>query len=568
LGTVLTLIKLQLCAGARIERAKNKVGTILKFLGALFFILAALFVFVSIYSLITMQFTAPFINEAGKTQNLAEEFLVFSFLGFQILQTFFLTPILLKNLIINNERETLLKLPVTPMQIFISKFIVSYMFELIFTVCVLLPVLIAFGIMTQAAISFWLFMPFVILLMPALPFFLAALFIFPLLNLIRALKNRPFWTFAVYAVSLSFIAFLYMQIVEGAAYLVINKGILDVLKKNAAGITKTSNYFILQNLFSKVLIDSLEERLIGFALLLIVCAALMAATFLTANLLYKRAYMNENVKERNFSKKGNLKQSGKTLALIKKELKNIFRSSNYSFQFLLIIIITPLFVFFCNKLAAYSSFESFRSGGISEDALINTQNMMFGISLLIITILIPLANSFAASNITREGNCIYNTKIVPVSFRKQLLVKFFVCFVPTAATVFVSSFIVLIPASAANLLGELPTITKLQSFELFGIATLLSIGYISLGTYLDLKKPLCSQIGGGELINATKHINAIIFLGLILAAGFGLLSIFGSVLFKDFNLNLIYWPVSTIFALFTFFWLYFAGPKKYYQLEP
>ena len=566
MSIVLTLIKLQIKAGVKLEHSKNKVRTVFKILGALFFILSALFVFVAIYTLITMQFCVPFVNERGKTQNLSLEFLVFTFLGFQILQTLFLAPILLKNLNINNERETLLKLPVSPMQIFISKFIVSYIFELIFTICVLLPVLIAFGIVTEAAVFFWLFIPFVILFMPALPFFLTTLFVLPLINLIKALKNRPLLNFLTCVISLCIVVFLYMQIVEGASYLVINKGILDVLRKDAVSISKVTEYFFLQGLFSKVLSGNATDKFVNFIIIMVISVSLIAVTFLLANLLYERTYMNENQKERIYSKKQGFTQISGNLALMKKELKNIFRSSNYSFQFLLVIIITPLFIFFCNKLAAYSSFESFRSNGMSEDALLNTQDMMFSISLLVITILIPLANSFAASNITREGNSIYSTKIIPVSFRRQLLVKFFICFVPTMAAVFISSFIILIPATASNLLGALPTITPYQSLELFGIATFLSIGYIALGTYLDLKNPLCSQIGGGELTKTTKHINVIMLLGLIIAAAFGLLSFF-SVFFEDINLNLIYWLLSIIFALLMFCLLYFFGPKKYYKLE-
>ncbi|MCL1901150.1 MAG: hypothetical protein FWG51_01995 [Firmicutes bacterium] len=565
--TVLTLIKLQFKAGVKLERAKSKAAAVLKLLGAIIFIMAALFVFVSIYVLITMQFTAPFINEDGITTDLKREFLVFTFLGFQILQTLFLVPILYKNLNINNERETLLKLPVKQMQIFISKFIVSYIFELIFTAFVLLPILIAFGVVANAATAFWLFIPFTILLMPAPVFFLATLLIFPINFLIMFLKGRPYWTFLVYAVALGILAFLYMKALEGTAYLVINRGLSDTLRDNAVFIADTSKYFILQGLFAKVLMGGFAERLINFGICAGVFIILIAAAFVIANLLYKHMYIIESSKGRSYTKKEDFKKSSETCALVKKELKNIFRSSNYSFQFLLIIVIMPLYVFFCNQLAAYSSFESFRSGGIGEAALKTTQDMIFGITLLVITILIPLINSFAATNITREGNSFYSTKIIPVSIRKQLLVKFFICLIPTTAVICLSSLIILVPVSAVNLIGSLPTITISQSLKLFAIATLLSVGYIALGTYLDLSRPLCVQVGGGELIKTTRHINTVLLLGLSIAAVFGSLSIFGPFFFKNLNLDFIYWPVAAIFAIFAFSLLYISGPKKYHKIE-
>ena len=117
--TIWTLIKLQFKTRVALKKDKNLKEKI-KF-GVLVTTLLAVFgAFIFLYYLLAGQFIS-----ANEAQDLSYEFLVFTFVIFMIIQTIFLVPSLLKRLDINNERELLLKLPISPRQIFLSKIIVS-----------------------------------------------------------------------------------------------------------------------------------------------------------------------------------------------------------------------------------------------------------------------------------------------------------------------------------------------------------------------------------------------------------------------------------------------------------
>ena len=151
-ATIWTLIKLQFRAGVRLARAKTPIRTALKL--ALLLLIGAVLLggFIAIYYLLALQF----VLIDGTDISLSKEFLVFSLGGFQVLQTLFLIPMLIKVLDLNNDRELLLKLPISSRQIFISKVIVAYMFELVFAAVVLTPILIAYGIASSAGAAFFL----------------------------------------------------------------------------------------------------------------------------------------------------------------------------------------------------------------------------------------------------------------------------------------------------------------------------------------------------------------------------------------------------------------------------
>jgi len=235
----------------------------------------------------------------------------------------------------------------------------------------------------------------------------------------------------------------------------------------------------------------------------------------------------------------------------------------------LIVVITPLLVYFCNRTAAYSMTRAFVREGQPEAA----QDMIFGVSMLVILILIPLASAFAASNISREGYNIYHTKLIPVSFRKQLFIKAAIVFAPILISIVVSCVLTLMKTQITGS-HAVRGLTVAEMMTVFGTAVLMSIGYICLGTYLDLKKPVCNQIGAQELTKSTPHINFIMFLGVLVGAGFGILGMFSGfaedffkVDFSGIDLKLFYVGIAAAFALVSVCLLFIDGPKRYRKLE-
>lgn len=72
----------------------------------------------------------------------------------------------------------------------------------------------------------------------------------------------------------------------------------------------------------------------------------------------------------------------------------------------------PVMVYYCNALA----------GSVGSNSVGN--NILPGISLMVITIFVTVIVSFSSTAISREGGCFYHTKIIPLPYWKQVLAKF------------------------------------------------------------------------------------------------------------------------------------------------
>jgi len=574
MSTVRTLIQLQFKAGVRlVARDKTLAKTVGKWL-ILGLIAAALLTgFIVAYSMLASQFT---LINAGV--DLTLEFLTFTVLGFMIIQTLFLIPMLIKILDVNNDRELLLKLPVSSRQIFISKIIVAYAFELLFALAILAPMLMAYGFATGASWYFFTMMPLFILFVPVFPFFLAIILLFPILKITLWVKSKTSVTTILYLVALVAAVVLYMLFIQTFVRNVASAGFAPMLGDNAGSIQNTARFMWPARAFALMTYGTVGQFFINFGIILGTSAVLLSGAIFIANAKYKKFYMQEHGTYSSFSMSGGYRGSNPTKSVVKRECLNIFRSPNYTFQFLLIVVITPLLIFFSNRIANYAMFQSLVLGGGAEATGLY-QGISFEISTFITIVLVPLAASFAASNISREGGNIYHTKIIPVGYRKQLIIKTLIVFIPIFIAILVGSVLSTLGHNVqgtGDLDGATAVLSGLSGGEvvmLMAIATFMTIGYICLGTYFDLRRPLCNQIGTGELTKATGHANFIIVLGALVGIGFGAMGLFSA--FSDsiginFSTTAFRWLLlafSVVFGAIFSVLLFIDGPKRYHKLE-
>ena len=576
--TVSTLIKLQFKARVALPK-KQGVKSNIKLATIILAILAIFGVFVYVYYLLALQFTDGTLRGLGIDPrfDLSREFLIFTILVFQILQTLFLIPNLVKTLDVNNDRELLLKLPLSHRQIFASKILVSYLFEIIFAAVVLLPIFIAFGIATSMHWGFYLYIPLILMFVPIIPFFIASLVIYPVMKVIQFMRGRALLTSLVYLAGLVGAIFLYMFIINNVMYAVTEAdNFPNTLYEYEYNIRRAGNAFFPQALFANLINTRWYTALWSFFAILGISAALMTVAYFVAGHNYKKTYMDEGGNFSAPSRKPSFKQRSPLYATLKKDSANILRSSNYTFQFLLLVVITPLIVFFVNRVAMFSAWQSFRNMG---DALAS-RYMVFGFSFFVMMIMLPLSASFAASSITREGHNIYHTKLIPQSFKRQLFIKAAIVFVPILLSIVVTVLLMRIPYQPADL-APAQYISTENALFLLGVSILFAIGYVCIGIYLDLRSPLCNQVGGGELNRSTSHINTVIGVGLAVGVVLGLLSMIGgftilTVLGPEWlqvfvrigeHIRLISIGIAAGFAIVAAGLLFFDGPKRYYQLE-
>jgi len=564
-NTIWTLIKLQFKAGARLERGKGPVKTAVKWATVGFVALTLLGVAIFFYHSLAEQF----VGGGRVGVDLRIPFLTFTIAGFMVIQTLFLIPMLIKVLDINNDRELLLKLPLSNNQIFISKIVVAYLFELVFAAVILGPLMIAYGI--AAGMAFWFYLviiPLMILFVPVFPFFLAILVLFPMMKIAQFMKSRTSVTVLVYLAGLVGSVVLYMTIVQNMVHAIADAGFAETLEDNAGSIQNASNWLYPPRMFAGLADGRIGIFLLNLVIIIVSSAAMLALAYYIASLKYKKFYMSEHGTMSSFKAKGKYRGINATLAVLGKDSRNIFRSSNYTFQFLLIVVITPLLIFYSTRIAGYAVYQSFMNAGRMDMAF----DMIFEVSIFITIVLIPLASAFAASNITREGGNIYHTKLIPVSFRRQLLIKTGIVFVPIFLSILIGVLLSMLNHTITAT-HVIPGLDAGQVIMLLVIATFMAVGYICLGTYMDLCRPLCNQIGNGELVKSTGHVNFIIILGTLVGVGFGalgMISAFAGDVGIVMSSTAFVWFLMGFSVVFgaTFATLLFVdGPRRYQRLE-
>ena len=580
-----TLIKLQF--RARVSLSGGKTNDThkrnFKTVAMVAVLLGVLAVFVWVYYMLAIQFvehSAVTGERVPDGWDLSRPFLIFTLAVFMLLQTMFLLPSLVRNLDINNDRELLLKLPVSHRQIFASKIIVQYFFEVLFATFVLLPILIAFGVATGMHWGFFFYIPFIIMFVPVIPFFIASLLLFPATKLVNFLRSRTILTSIGYLVVLVGGIVLYMYVIEYAMSAITDQANLSAVLMDlyeSGSMERTANGFLPMALFANLINTTWYTALWSAAAIIGVSAVLVVGAYFVAGANYKRTYMDERVSFQAVRRRSDFRMGNPMMATMKKDIKNITRSSNYTFQFVLLVILTPLIVYFVNRVAMFSSYSSFRFHRQANEA----GGMLFGVSLLVMMMLLPMASAFGATNISREGHNIYHTKLIPQSFRKQLLSKVLIVLVPILLAVAISIGLILIPYNPDPVDPDVTfNLPVMDAMILLAIGVMLAVGYVCMGTYLDLRKPLCSQVGAGELTKSTAHINTIMGVGIVVGAIAGLLAMiggFGTEVFGSGALDIfssigshIWWIVlagSGIFAAVSVGLLFFNGQKKYSEME-
>ena len=572
--TIWTLVKLQFKARVAIQKRRS-LREWFKFVLMIATLVVLFAVFVLIYALVAREF----IDVRGGTYDLRAEFLIFTLFGFQVLQTIFLVPALVRKLDINNERELLMKLPVTERQIFVSKIAVAFILEVIFAAVILLPILVAYGIVSQMHWGFFLAMVPLLVFAPVIPFFLASLLVCPVTKLVNLMRARAILTSIGYLVMLVGAIYLYMMLVNNVMIAIVDSGrFQEAIRDNVDGIRAGAQALFPQFLFANMIDTNWYTALWSFFAIVGMSAALMALAWLVAGAHYKKMLQEERGTFSTISRKKRFCQRSGTHAAVKKETLNIFRSSNYTFQFMLLVIVMPMLVFFVNRVAMFSTYESFRNWG--PEAVDESGAMAFGVSMFVMLIILPLVSSFAASNITREGWNVFRTKMIPQSFRRQLTIKAFVVFIPIFLSVVISVAMLRIPYQAGVFAPRI-YISWNDFGYLLAVASALVIGYISFGMYLDLRNPLCAQVGSGELTRTTTPINTVMVTGLIIGAAVGLLMMLSN--YTDIlslaplwlyrlarmgeNIRPIFMVFSLLFALGGILTLFLDGPRRYSAIE-
>ncbi len=476
--------------------------------------------------------------------NLSNEFIIYYVLIIGLVQFLFGLSLTTKTLYFNSDGD-LLKLPLSGRMIFLAKVTYLFIYELIFTTVLSLPVFIMFGIASGQGVMFYVLLLPNTLFLPIIPFLFGLLCSVPAMYIVSFLKNKFVVMLFIYVICVAAGFYVYTYALQFIMDILNSGSISDVFSDSViASIKQFATYLHIPMLFRNSL---LQYKFWQSAVINITIVAVMGALIFT---FAKNTYLNlllENIggSGQAFKKKTKVKQRSLSGALFFREFKTIFRSVNYSFQYLTVILTTPLMVYFSSEIASNIGVEKIGEG------------VLPGIAVLVLIMFLTMGTSFAATSITREGGNFFHTKIIPVSYRKQVTVKFLLYVIVSVPAVLVSCLVL----AFAGFLGYT------QALIIALAVCLIVVGNICSSISLDLKKPQFMFLDGKEITSSNRNINSSISIGFLIAVLMGVGCIVISLFVSIPSIYLVLFGFGVPYTVLELFRLFFRLEKRYRNIE-
>lgn len=328
----------------------------------------------------------------------------------------------------SKDIENLLPLPLNPMQVLASKFLVTLIYEYLIEALFLVPILIEYGIKSNGGILYYGLSLIMFLTMPVIPLIIDSVLGMILMRFTNIGKNKDRFKVISSLVLVIVIFGFNMYINKFSAS---NSSPEQLQKLLAQG--NNSLVSVVTTIFINAKVAALSIIKLGSLNGLANLGIYLAMTifsFLLFLLLAEGLYfkgvigLNQSVSKgkkltNDILDKGTM-SSSVTKAILVKELKLLFRTPIYFMNCILMNFLWPVFIVFpiimqpgglskVNKLSLNIS-----SRGDSGIAIA----MIFGMSIVITAL-----NCITSTAISREGQNIFFIKYIPVNYKKQINAK-------------------------------------------------------------------------------------------------------------------------------------------------
>lgn len=410
----------------------------------------------------------------------------------------------IKTLYYSGDNELLLRFPVSGEAVFIAKISILVMYQALYTLLVMLPVFIMFGITINAPINFYFLIPVIMLISIIFPLCLANILAIPTMYINSRIKHKYLALLIISVIAVAGGFALYMGAIQSIIGFMKDEAMRFFSPQTFDFLTKALNYVVPFKWFA----DIMTGRSMVLSLPLALISVLLAIW--GAIIVVRKMYLYTVVKALEasgnaFYKKTKNKHRSPVISVFRREFIEIFRSSNYSFQYLCMAVAAPVMVYSCNRIAA-SLGE--RSIGVV---------ILPALTLLVILIFVAIILSFAGSCVSREGDNFYLTKISPVSVKQQVLVKFALYLIVAFASIIITTAVVILTKQVSVGMG----------FAIMGIAIMIAIAITCMAVKMDINKPQFAVGGDGELVNGNASIFISLVVGFAIAVLFGIFGMVG-----------------------------------------
>lgn len=416
------------------------------------------------------------------------------------------------SLYFSKDNTFLLTMPATKVELFISKMLVFFVYELVKNIYFLLPVFIAFGLINVYPLVYYLWLVPCLILLTMLIVSIGGLLSIPSM-LVSMLTKSYFW-----------LKTILVTILLGALILAIIN-LISILPSsfNLVEIWATA-YWDIQNFLESYsqkfkVISMLAEFVVGIKVGKVVTlftqntlyyflgiigaftVIMTVSILLIKPLFFKMASMPFEYRKKHSQKeKPNLKLPA-FMSFLKKEMTLVLRTPKYINNIILMAISTPLSIFLMNKIY------------VAMDASIKGGYMIIAFNILMITLMVTSSSVPLASVLSEEGAAFYLNKINPNKYSKSLIAKLiFNVFVMTISII-VSTII----------LSNFRSLGVGQGIMVFLIIETIYLSHVLWSAELDIMNPQYEHYQKvGSMPNNPNEIksNLLSFLLSMVVAGF------------------------------------------------
>lgn len=414
---------------------------------------------------------------------------------------------LVKVLYFDTDNELLIRFPLEGIELFLAKAVFVYINTLIISILVTLPFYIFYGIFNHMGALFYIHGVTTTLLISLIPFFLANLISVPVMHLNNLIRNK-------FGLKLAFI--IVLIVIGFSAYMMLLRGILEYYQTQEADTLFTEQTLIIMKTIAKGLVPAslfanvLYGEMVWQSILMIflVTAVLgLVSMYLSSHSYYLVLLKSIEKGREAFHKKTKNRPRSIFGTILHTELLTIFRSFNYSFQYLAMAIAAPFMVYFCNNLAVAVG-DSSVGGAIIP-----------GLTILVILIFDTIIVSFASTTISRTGDNFYMTKVIPVSYRYQLLVKMVLYMIVAGGSNLITCISTWVIFGGAKY-GNYIKIT--DALGIFGISFFIIIALTAIAILSDMRSPVFDTNSDGDLVQANKNVTNSMVIGIFISVLYGL----------------------------------------------
>lgn len=436
------------------------------------------------------------------------------------------------------------RFPISPFKIYLCNLILIYIDLAIYSFMLIIPVMLMFGI-ADGIISVAYIFGIILgaLFAPLIPFAVSLLISIPIMYVTLKLERRHIISLIIFIVFLVGAFALYNYVLTILADYFINsqmtadtvniwQSVLNVLGSPYNPLSYLANVIFFNGVWAGVGIT------VGTALVLGVVGIFIARP------VYKTVNLEAREGDRNyFRAQSKLDNYGPTRAQLRYGFKQIIRTKTYAYFYLGIAIATPVMVFFCNRLVTQ----------VGQAQIGSTVN--YGASVLVIAAFMAMISAFAGNALSMEGNNFGLTKLIPVSFKRQLLIKGFLNFCVSVGALLISCII----------LASLKFISAGEMFILLGVQIAFAAGAVFNGLNLNLANPNLRLKVNGE----SDEINIIIMmlLGIVISALLGAGNIIAPFFLPRWAIHLITASAVLIYAGINILIFFLTADKKYRNIE-